>query len=72
MLKKDQCVAFQAADYLSYAVAQLRENPHGLRTLWSKPILGNGDCIGVDATPEMIQFYVDTCIAGGMEMKEPG
>ena len=66
LLKKDQSVAFQAADYLSYAVAQLREKPHGLRTRWCAPILGDGDCIGVDAKPEMIQFYVNTCIAGGM------
>jgi hypothetical protein len=70
VLKKDQCVAFQAADYLSYAVAQLREKPDGFRTRWCKPVLGNGDCIGVDATPQMIQFYVDTCIAGGMGVEK--
>jgi hypothetical protein len=70
ILKKDQSVAFQAADYLSYAIAQLREKPFGLRTRWCKPILGNGDCIGVEATPEMIQFYVNTCIAGGMGLEE--
>lgn len=70
ILKKDQSVAFQAADYLSYATAQLREKPSGLRTRWCKPILGNGDCIGVEATPEMIQFYVNTCIDGGMGLEE--
>jgi hypothetical protein len=45
-LKKDQCSGFQAADYLSYAVSQLREKPHGFRTRWCKSILGNGACIG--------------------------
>ncbi|HKW61295.1 MAG TPA: DUF3800 domain-containing protein [Candidatus Acidoferrum sp.] len=68
-LKKEHCVAFQAADYLSYATSQLREKPHGLRARWSKPILGDGDCIGVDATPEMIQFYVDTCVSAGMRLE---
>ncbi len=52
------------------AVAQLREKPNGLRTRWCKPVLGNGDCIGVEATPEMIQFYVDTCVAGGMGVEK--
>src|SRR6266850_204221 len=69
-LKKDQCIAFQVADYLSYAVSQLRERPHGLRTRWTKHILGNGDCIGVEATPEMIQFYVNTCVSAGMGVEK--
>jgi hypothetical protein len=44
-LKKGQCSGFQVADYLSYAVSQLREKPHGFRTRWCKSVLGNGACI---------------------------
>ena len=70
ILKRDQSAAFESADYLAYTISQLREKPDGMRTRWCKPILGNGDCIGVEAIPEMIQFYVDTCIRGGMGLEE--
>lgn len=70
ILKRDDSPAFQAADYLSYAISHLREKRHGLRTRWCSPILGNGEIIGVEASSEMIQFYVEKCIAGGMGISE--
>lgn len=47
ILKKEQSAVFEVADYLAYTISQLREKPDGMRTRWCKPILGNGDCIGV-------------------------
>lgn len=65
-IRKKACRAFEVADYLSYSIAQSREKPHGLRARWSKPIQGNGDCIGQEASSEFIRFFVKKCIELGM------
>jgi hypothetical protein len=67
-VRKAACRAFEAADYLAYSIAQSREKPHGLRARWSKPIQGNGDCIGQDAASEFIKLYVEQCIKMGMPL----
>jgi hypothetical protein len=65
-IRKEACRAFEVADYLSYSISQSREKPHGMRARWSKPIQGNGDCIGQAATPEFIRMFVEKCIELGM------
>jgi hypothetical protein len=60
-LKKGKCSGFQAADYLSYAVSQLREKPRGFRTRWCKSVLGIGACIGFSgAVTPALDVALDT------------
>jgi hypothetical protein len=65
-LPKGSCIAFEIADYLSYAVGQFEEGTSGPHTDWTRPILGDGSCIGLRASARDVEEIAAKGIKVGM------